>query len=226
MELKQVTTLANGRYLISNMKTDKIALIRSDLLSSFSVGSLGSSYNEKVYYDTNDFFFADKGINIYTVSINNTAKELVIKYDKEQVKRIEFLKNMPTYFKINIGKGDGINKYFKEITDAIYRIFPMGINANIEEYLKMAVPQIRVFKKRESYRVVNNIGLKMVMSFDISEYSQVSKKGKFAQPTLDIVCESARNPNDFEIFLKTVIRDFPQLIKIESNELTLARNNL
>lgn len=226
MELKQVTTLANGRYLISNMKTDKVALIRSDLLSSFSVGSLGSSYNEKVYYDTNDFFFADKGINIYTVSINNTAKELVIKYDKEQVKRIEFLKNMPTYFKINIGKSDGINKYLNEITDAIYRIFPMGINANIEEYLKMVTPQIRVFKKRESYRVVNNIGLKMVMSFDISEYSQVSKKGKFTQPTLDIVCESARNPNDFDIFLKTVIRDFPQLIKIESNELTLARNNL
>lgn len=226
MELKQVTTLANGRYLISNMKTDKVAIIRSDLLSSFSVGTLGSSYNEKIYYDTNDFFFADKGINIYTVAIGNTAKELIIKYDKEQVKRIEFLKNMPTYFKINIGKNDGINKYFKEITDAIYRIFPMGINANIEEYLKMAVPQIKVFKKRESYRVVNNIGLKMVMSFDISEYSQVAKRGKFTQPTLDIVCESARNPNDFEIFLKTVIRDFPQLIKIESNELTLARNNL
>lgn len=226
MELKQVTTLANGRYLISNMKTDKVSMIRSTLLSSFSVGSLGSSYNEKVYYDTADFFFADKGINIYTVSVNSNSKELVIKYDKEQVKRIEFLKNMPTYFKVDMGKNDKINKYFKEITDAIYRIFPMGINANIEEYLKMITPQIKVLKKRDSYRVVNNIGLKMVMSYDISEYSQVSKKGKFTQPTLDIVCESARNPNDFEIFLKTVIRDFPQLIKIESNELTLARNNL
>lgn len=226
MELKQVTTLANGRYLISNMKSDKVAMIRSTLLSSFSVGSLGSSYNEKVYYDTPDFFFADKGINIYTVTVNSTAKELVIKYDKEQVKRIEFLKNMPTYFKVDIGKNDKINKYFKEITDAIYRIFPMGINANIEDYLKMITPQIKVFKKRDSYRVVNNIGLKMVMSYDISEYSQVSKKGRFTQPTLDIVCESARNPNDFDIFLKTVIRDFPQLIKIESNELTLARNNL
>lgn len=226
MELKQVTTLANGRYLISNMKNDKVSMIRSTLLSSFSVGSLGSSYNEKVYYDTHDFFFAEKGINIYTVSVNGTAKELVIKYDKEQVKRIEFLKNMPTYFKVDMGKNDKINKYFKEITDAIYRIFPMGINANIEEYLKMITPQIKVLKKRDSYRVVNNIGLKMVMSYDISEYSQVSKKGKFTQPTLDIVCESARNPNDFDIFLKTVIRDFPQLIKIESNELTLARNNL
>lgn len=226
MELKQVTTLANGRYLISNIKTDKTAIIRSGLLSSFSVGSLGSTYNEKVYYDTPDFFFAEKGINIYTVTINGSAKELIIKYDKESVKRIEFLKNMPTYFKLSIGKNDHINKYYNEIIDAIYRIFPMGINANIEDYLKMSTPQIKVFKKRDSYRVVNNTGLKMVMSFDISEYTQVSKRGKFTQPTMDIVCETARNAGDFDIFLKSVIRDFPQLIKIESNELSLARNNL
>lgn len=226
MALTEVTNLANGRYLIADMKKDKPAIIRSGLLSSFAVGSLGSSYNEKVYYDTPEFFFAEKGINIYTVTINGTAKELVIKYDNEQVKRIEFLKNMPNYFKLPIRKDENINKHYEEITEAIYRIFPSGINVNIEEYLKQCSPQIKVFKKRDSYRVVNNAGLKMVMSFDVAEYSNVSKRGKFSQPSMDIVCESVRNPDDFNIFLKTVIRDFPQLIKIESNELTVARNNL
>ncbi len=226
MALTEVTNLANGRYLIADMKKDKPAIIRSGLLSSFAVGSLGSSYNEKVYYDTPEFFFAEKGINIYTVTINGTAKELVIKYDNEQVKRIEFLKNMPNYFKLPIRRDENINKHYEEITEAIYRIFPSGINVNIEEYLKQCSPQIKVFKKRDSYRVVNNAGLKMVMSFDVAEYSNVSKRGKFSQPSMDIVCESVRNPDDFNIFLKTVIRDFPQLIKIESNELTVARNNL
>lgn len=226
MALTEVTNLANGRYLIADMKKDKPAIIRSGLLSSFAVGSLGSSYNEKVYYDTPEFFFAEKGINIFTVTINGTAKELVIKYDNEQVKRIEFLKNMPNYFKLPIRKDENINKHYEEITEAIYRIFPSGINVNIEEYLKQCSPQIKVFKKRDSYRVVNNAGLKMVMSFDVAEYSNVSKRGKFSQPSMDIVCESVRNPDDFNIFLKTVIRDFPQLIKIESNELTVARNNL
>lgn len=226
MALTEVTNLANGRYLIADMKKDKPTIIRSGLLSSFAVGSLGSSYNEKVYYDTPEFFFAEKGINIYTVTINGSAKELVIKYDNEQVKRIEFLKNMPNYFKLPIRKDENINKHYDEITEAIYRIFPSGINVNIEEYLKQCSPQIKVFKKRDSYRVVNNAGLKMVMSFDVAEYSNVSKRGKFSQPSMDIVCESVRNPDDFNIFLKTVIRDFPQLIKIESNELTVARNNL
>ena len=226
MELIQVTNLANGRYLIANMKNDKPAIIRSELLNSFAVGALGSSYNEKIYFDTPDFFFAEKGINIYTVTINGSAKELVIRYDSEQVKRIEFLKNMPNYFKLPIKKDETMHKYYNEIIEAIYRVFPSGLNVNIEDYLRQCSPQIKVMKKRESFRVVNNTGLKMVMSFDICEYANVAKRGKFSQPTLDIVCESVRNPDDFKIFLKTVIRDFPQLIKIESNELTVARNNL
>jgi hypothetical protein len=85
---------------------------------------------------------------------------------------------------------------------------------------------IKIFKKRESFRVVNNSGLKLVMSFDNAEFTALKGKGKFLQPNLDIVCESSRNPDDFTIFLKSVIRDFPQLIKIENNELTVARNNL
>ncbi len=226
MELTQVINLANGRYLIANMKKDKPTIIRSDLLNSFAVASLGSSFNEKLYYDTPDFFFADRGINIYTVTINGSTKELVIRYDGEQVQRIEFLKNIPNYFKLLIRKDESIHKYINEIIEAIYRVFPTGLNVNIEDYLKQCSPQIKVFKKRESYRVVNNTGLKMVMSFDNCEYSTVTRKKKFAQPTLDIVCETSKEPAHFDIFLRSVIRDFPQLIKIESNELTVARNNL
>lgn len=226
MELLQVANFINGRYLISNMKADKKSILESSLLSSFGVGSLGSSYNEKIYFDTPNFFFAEKGINIYTVNINGKEKELIIRYDSEQVKRIEFLKNIPNYFKLKIGKDEDIKKYFKEISEAIYKVFPTGLNINVEEYLRQSTPQIKIFKKRDSYRVVNNTGLKMVMSFDNCEYMSVSKKQKYMQPTLDIVGENYKQKEDFQNFLKSVIIDFPKLIKIESNELTVARNNL
>jgi len=66
----------------------------------------------------------------------------------------------------------------------------------------------------------------MIISFDNTEYSKCKGKSKFMQPTLDIVGESYRHREDFDIFLKSVIRDFPQLLKIESNELTVAKSNL
>lgn len=226
MELTQIANFTNGRFLISNMKSDKNAILTGELLSSFSVGALGSTYNEKVYYDTPDFFFAEKGINIYTVNLNGNNKELIIRYDSEQVKRIEFLKNIPNYFKIKISKDDGINKYYNEIIEAIYKVFPSGLNVNVEEYLRASVPQVKIFKKRDCYRVVNNTGLKMVMSFDNAEYSKVGSKQKALQPTLDVVCEACKRKEDFDLFLKTIIRDYPKLIRIESNELTVARNNL
>jgi len=225
MDLIQVANFTNGRYLISNMKKDKIDILKGELLSSFSVGSLGSSYNEKVYYDTHDFFFANRGINIYTVSVAN-SKELIIRYDSNQVSRIEFLKNMPNYFKLKIAKDEGINKYFAQITEAIYKVFPSGLNINIEEMLTKCAPQVKVFKKRDSYRVVNNTGLKTVMSFDNCEYVNLQNKSKYLQPTLDVVNEGTTKKEDFEIFLKTIIRDYPQLIKLDSNELTVARSNL
>lgn len=225
MELTQVANFRNGRFLIANMKKDKHDILKGDLLSSFSVGSLGSAYNEKTYFDTNDFFFASRGINISIVAVGS-SRELVIRYDGNQVNRIEFLKDIPNYFKIKIAKDEPITKYVAEITEAIYRVFPTGLNVNIEEMINQSSPQIKVLKKRESYRVVNNIGLKTVMSFDNCEYVNVKNKGKYSQPTLDVVCEASTRKEDFEIFLKTIVRDYPQLIKIDSNELSVARSNL
>lgn len=225
MELVEVSNFINGRFLLNNIKVDKSAIIKSQLFSTFSVGSLGSSIVEKVYYDTPDFFFAEKGINIYTTA-TKTSKELIIRYDSEQVSRIEFLKNIPSFFKIKIGKDDGINKYYQEITDAIYKVFPTGINANIEEYLRKSTPQIRINKKRDSYRVVNNKGLKSTLSFDICEYSKVGTKSRFSQETLDIVGDNAKAKDEFNEFLRSVILEYPKIIKIQSNELTVARANL
>ncbi len=183
MELIQVANFLNGRFLLNNIKTDKSAIIKSNLLSTFSVGALGSSNIEKIYFDTDDFFFAEKGINIYT-TLDKSSKELIIRYDSEQVTRIEFLKNTPNFFKLKIGKDDGIEKYYNEITDAIYKVYPTGLNVNIEEYLRQSKPQIKIMKKRDSYRVVNNKGLKMTLSFDICEYFKLGTKSKFAQTLL------------------------------------------
>lgn len=225
MELIQVANFLNGRYLLNNIKVDKNAILHSQLLSTFSVGALGMANIEKVYYDTDDFFFAEKGINIYT-TFDKIKKELIIRYDGEQVTRIEFLKNIPNFFKLKIAKDDGIDKYFQEITDAIYKVYPAGLNVNIEEYLRKSKPQIRIMKKRDSYRVVNNTGLKLTLSFDICEYIKVGSKSKFAQNTLDVVGDNAKDKDGFNGFLRDLILDYPKIIKIQNNELTVARNSL
>lgn len=225
MELIQVANFLNGRYLLNNIKVDKNAILHSQLLSTFSVGSLGMANIEKVYYDTDDFFFAEKGINIYT-TFDKVKKELIIRYDGEQVTRIEFLKNIPNFFKLKIAKDDGIDKYSQEITDAIYKVYPAGLNANIEEYLRKSKPQIKIMKKRDSYRVVNNTGLKLTLSFDICEYIKVGSKSKFSQNTLDVVGDNAKDKDGFNGFLRDLILDYPKIIKIQNNELTVARNSL
>lgn len=225
MELIQVANFLNGRFLLNNIKTDKSAIIKSNLLSTFSVGALGSSNIEKIYFDTDDFFFAEKGINIYT-TWDKYSKELIIRYDSEQVTRIEFLKNTPNFFKLKIGKDQGIDKYYNEITDAIYKVYPTGLNVNIEEYLRQSKPQIKILKKRDNYRVVNNKGLKMTLSFDMCEYVKVGTKSKFAQNTLDVVGDNTKQKEDFTSFMREIILNFPKLIKIQSNELTVARSSL
>ena len=208
------------------MKADKKALLKGGLLASYSLDFIGKGKNEKVYYDTPDFFFADKGINIYTVS-DGTSRELVIRYDSAQVKRIEFLKNIPNFFKVKIDKSDmGIMKYSEQISEAIYKVFPAGLHVNIDDYLRQSSPQVRIVKKRESYRVVNNSGLKTTISFDDSQYIKVKSGAKFSQPTLDVVADSFKDKADFENFLHLIVRDYPQLIKLNSNELSVARSNL
>lgn len=225
MELIQVANFLNGRFLLNNIKIDKSTILKSKLFSTFSVGALGSSNIDKIYYDTDDFFFAEKGINIYT-TFDKSSKELIIRYDGEQVTRIEFLKNTPNFFKLKIAKDDGIDKYTQQIPDAIYKVYPTGLNVNIEEYLRKSKPQIRIVKKRDSYRVVNNKGLKLTLSFDMCEYIKVGTKSKFAQNTLDVVGDNAKDKDGFNEFLRDMVLDYPKIIKIQSNELTVARNNL
>ena len=225
MELIQVANYMNGRYLLSNIKSDKKALLSGELLASYSVDFFGKFKKEKIYYDTPDFFFADKGVNIYTV-VEGDNRELIIRYDSEQVKRIEFLKNIPSFFKVKIEKNSSILNYSEQINEAIYKLFPDGLHINIDDMLRECTPQIRILKKCEQYRVVNNKGLKSTLSFDDVTYINIKTRKKFSQQTLDIMGSSIKSKEDFVQFLKLIVLDYPKLIRIENNELTVARNNL
>ena len=225
MELKQVANYLNSKFLLSNLKADKREILRGSLLASFSVGSLGTENVVVQYYDTKDFFFAEKGINIYTKA-SKTKKELIIRYDSEQVSRIEFLKNTPNFFLMEIGVKEDINKYYQQITDAVYKVFPTGLNVNIEDYLRNSSTQVRILKKAEAYRVVNNNGLKVTISFENCEYQNANSRAKFSQQILDVVCDSYRLKDKFEPFLRDIIINHPKLIKLKANELTIARDNL
>ena len=225
MEMKQVANYLNGKYLVNNMKTDKREILNGPLLSSFSVGALGNENITVQYYDTKEFFFAEKGINIYTKT-SNTTKELIIRYDSEQVSRIEFLKNIPNFFKIQINANDDISKYYPQIIEAIYQVFPTGLNVNIEDLLRESSAQIKIIKKCDTYRVVNNNGLKLTLAFENCEYQKIGTRIKFSQPTIDIVCDSYKLKDKFNEFMREVIINHPKLIKLQNNELTIARNNL
>ena len=226
MELIQVANFLDCRYLISNLKVDKKALLKGNLFASCSVDALGSSKQEVTYFDTVDFFFAGRGINIYTVE-DRSGKELIIKYDREHVERIEFLKNTPNFFKIKItNKGNSILDFSKQINEAIYRVFPEGLHVNIDEMLRASSPQVRIMKKLDSYRVVNNIGLKTTISFTNATYFGVKNGSKFSQINLEVVGEATNAEDKVAEFQRKIILDCPKLIRLDNNELSLARKNL
>ena len=223
MELEQVANYLNGKFLINNYKKDKKELVKGPLLASYSTDKLGTSICEVNFYDTSDFFFANKGISIYTET-TKMSSQLIIRYDNAHHNRIEFLKNIPNFFKLQITKGSSIQSHAEKISEAIYQVFPTGLGINIEEYLRTSFPVIKISKKRESYRVVNNVGLKMILNFETCEYYNAVTKNKFSQPVLDVFGETQKT-EDFDLFLKHLVRDHPQLIKLPDNELEMVRSN-
>ena len=225
MELKQVANFQVGRYLMYNKKSDKKELLTGKLFASYSVDYLGTFKREVVYYDTKDFFFADRGINIYT-SADNYTRELIIRYDSEQVQRIEFLKNTPNFFKVPLNKKDTFSNFTAQINEAICQVYPEGLHVNIDEMLREASPRVRILKKSEQYRVVNNKGLKTTIAFEDCNYFECGSKSKFAQASLEVVGEKAVSKDEFNEFLRQLVIECPKIIKIESNELAVARNGL
>lgn len=226
MEMKQVANYLNGRFLITNIKKDKTALLKGHLLASCSVDSLGTSKQEVQYYDTPDMFFASKGINIYTV-LYPRNKELIISFDSEHVSRINFLRNTPNFFKVVLSsKNAGISGHYEQINDAIYQVLPEGLHVNIDDMLRCSSPRITIKKKCDSYRVVNNNGLKTSITFSNSTFIDLKTKHKESYDYLEIVAEASVSTEMFTGFLRSIIIDCPQLIKEESNELTVALKNL
>lgn len=223
--MKQVANYQVGRYLTYNKKSDKKELLTGKIFGSFSVDYLGTYKKEVVYYDTKDFFFADRGVNIYTTG-DNITRELIIRYDNEQVNRIEFLKNTPNFFKVAIGKKDTFASFTSQINDAICQVYPEGLHVNIDDMLRASAPRVRIVKKSEQYRVVNNKGLKTTMSFEDCTYFDCNTRAKFSQSSVEVVGEKSDNKDEFNNFLRQLVIECPKLIKIESNELTVARNGL
>ena len=113
-----------------------------------------------------------------------------------------------------------------QINEAICQVYPEGLHVNIDEALREAGPRVRIVKKSEQYRVVNNKGLKTTIAFEDCKYFECGGRSKFAQASLEIVGEKSQSKEDFEEFLRQVVIECPKLIKIESNERTVARNGL
>ena len=90
--------------------------------------------------------------------------------------------------------------------------------------LRNSQPRVIIRKKNDDYRVVNNNGLKTTISFSNSTFINVRTGAKFVQEQLEVLAESNMNKDLFTTFLRSIILDCPQLIRLDNNELTIAIN--
>ena len=64
------------------------------------------------------------------------------------------------------------------------------------------------------------------MSFEDCTYFDCNTRAKFSQSSVEVVGEKSDNKDEFNNFLRQLVIECPKLIKIESNELAVARNGL
>jgi hypothetical protein len=116
--------------------------------------------------------------------------------------------------------------FSEQINDAIYRVFPEGLHVNIDDTLRNSAPQIKISKKLDSYRVVNNIGLKSTISFTDVTYFNLKNRAKYSQVNLEVTGEASNDVDKFKEFQRKIVLDCPKLIRLDNNELSLARRCL
>ena len=224
-QLETLERINKSKFLVANIKKDKGAMLSDDYFKTFSIISLGGDKIETIYYDTKDYFFRDKGISIYFTSGKNSAPEFIVNYDSSIVTRIEFLKNMPSFYKISTK--DSHPRNHKEcINEAVYNFFPNGLGTDIDEQIAALVPVLRVNKVIDKYRIINNTGVKAKMSFCNVVASNLVVGGKGKYDTLEINSDPNVDIGVYNDFEKSMLLQFPTLIKMSSNEFVSASDHI
>lgn len=218
MEDTVKSSYLGSKYLLDNLKKQKVQILRGQFLKGYGITIYEKGTITKTYYDTPDCFFNQVGI---TININKRKEggELVVRFNSG-VNRIMFLTNIPDTFSIKINPKSRISDYIKFITSAIYELIPNGISADVEALLKTIQPIMIVEKKRERFRAINANGFKTIMSFSYSTYANQLNKKRSKVEVLEFQSDSG-NHEFWPTFNKLVKFEFPALIETQSSDLNL-----
>ena len=220
-QLEQLERKHTTKFILANAKKDKANMLVDEFFRTFSIVSLGGDKRESVYYDTKDYFFREKGISIHFSSGKGIASKFLISYDSSAVQRVEFLKNMPSYYKIATNDSNP-KSHIECINQAVLTIFPSGFGTDVDEKIKELVPVLRLNKVCDRYRVINNRGVKVKFSFNNTIASDLVAGGKAKFDTLEIESDTNVDFGVYKDFEKAILLQFPTMLKISSNEMTAA----
>jgi hypothetical protein len=216
------------KYMLNNYKIDVKGVLRRDgVLKTYGVSTPLFDTVIKYYYDTTDKFFRKNGINIcFNVYKDKPYNEIVVRYDSEE-ERIAFLSNIPDTFIKKINKKEKFEKHYNYIAVAIMELIPKGLDADVFETVRQCKPILIVTKKRERYRIIHNNGLKMVFSFEKSEFKSATNKGKVNLLVLEVRLESDKSTKPLlDTLLHSLQIQEPMLIKIKHSDLFIGQEYL
>lgn len=216
-----------NKFLIQDYKSVYKNIVKiSPILKNYGVSSSLRDTVIKTFFDTDDMFFSNKGINISTnVYKNRPYADLVIRYNSE-VKRIEFLNNLPDTFIKKISKKDKIYNYYEFIANAVLELLPSGINVDALEAVRKIKTKLIITKKRDRYRVINSNGFKVILSFEQSIYQNVKRdKIKLNLLELRMDCSVSLKPHYDKFVHDLLIEEF-RLVKVSDNDLMVGKDYL
>lgn len=228
MEIRANTEYISSIFAMQNPKVEKRKVFEHGGITTLFVDSyLGKDKTLKVYYDTPEGTFANLGVNIYTIESRVKRIESLHVSLKTDVSRHMFLSDMPTYFRMDIHPGDRVTRYAEFIAESIYKIFPNGIEADAK-YLAMKLkPIMFVEKDREQFRLYNNDGLKVILSFDKVVYRNLKNKMTDKSRQLEVSLQSAISRSDYDDFIRRLSLQVPTLVPMKEYDIdnALERTN-
>ncbi|MBE5735167.1 MAG: hypothetical protein E7361_01815 [Clostridiales bacterium] len=224
-----VNSSLGTKLMIKDFKKDKDYLIKMGTVIRSNFGHyIGKCSLQKVYYDTDDMYFHNVGINICEIiESNSKQKEIVVRYDSKR-ERISYLKFQPDTYLLKVPKKDKISKYYNFIESAILQLITNGLQTNVMDLLKTLKPLINVSKKREHWRFTLPSKLIVNCNFDNCIYTTPKCKDKYKTDILEIMAENEPNEysETYEEFIKELILDLPTLIKTKHSDLFIGLDYL
>lgn len=227
MELNEKVNFLDTKFSLDNFKKQKISILTNPTtFTGFDRIGSGKDVVLKEYYDTQDFFFQDRGI---TININSTkgkkTSELVVRWDTGR-ERIRFLSNIPDTFTKEIPNKASIHSYSEFIAQSISELVPNGLNVDIQQMSKSLIKVFSVRKNREYYKYINISGLKLKLSFSKTEFFTNLNRKKENVLMLEITTDDTNKQMEYDVFTKKLTFNNPTLIKLKNSDMQLGRDYL